>query len=53
MVEKRITVIEQNRYLALIERPECKRRWATENGVRQPRPLPIAQLADELSQVLS
>ncbi|GAB3156786.1 BREX-2 system adenine-specific DNA-methyltransferase PglX [Micromonospora sonneratiae] len=77
MVEKRIKVIEQNRYLALIERPECKRRWSTEgwdrmldralrdwlldrceardlwfapdeNGVSQPRPLSIAQLADEL-----
>ncbi|MEU4691910.1 BREX-2 system adenine-specific DNA-methyltransferase PglX [Actinoplanes sp. NPDC023714] len=30
IVEKRIRVIETNRYLALIERPECKRRWATE-----------------------
>ncbi|MEO3922748.1 BREX-2 system adenine-specific DNA-methyltransferase PglX [Micromonosporaceae bacterium B7E4] len=77
VVEQRIAVIEQNRYLALIERPECKRRWATEgwdrmldkalrdwlldrcetrelwyapdeNGVPQPRPLSIAQLADEL-----
>ncbi|MGX7669814.1 BREX-2 system adenine-specific DNA-methyltransferase PglX [Plantactinospora sp. DSM 117369] len=77
VVEKRIAVIEQNRYLALIERPECKRRWATEgwdrmldkalrdwlldrceahelwyapdeNGVPQPRPLSVAQLADEL-----
>ena len=77
MVEKRIAVIESNRNLALIERPECKRRWATEgwdklvdralrdwlldrcearelwyapdeNGNPQPRPLSIAQLADEL-----
>lgn len=77
VVEKRIKVIGQNRYLALIERPECKRRWATEgwdrlldralrdwlldrcekrelwyapdeNGFLQPRPLSIAQLADEL-----
>ncbi|WP_225947707.1 BREX-2 system adenine-specific DNA-methyltransferase PglX [Plantactinospora soyae] len=77
VVEKRIAIIEQNRYLALIERPECKRRWATEgwdrmldkalrdwlldrcearelwyapdeNGVPQPRPLSVAQLADEL-----
>ncbi|MFD6733614.1 BREX-2 system adenine-specific DNA-methyltransferase PglX [Micromonospora aurantiaca] len=30
VVEKRIQVIETNRYLALIERPEYKRRWATE-----------------------
>ncbi len=30
VVDKRIAVIENNRYLALIERPECKRRWATE-----------------------
>ena len=79
VVERRIQVIEQNRYLALIERPECKRRWATEgwdrmldqalkdwlldrcerrelwyaldeNGVPQPRPLSVAQLADELRQ---
>ncbi|MFC6020418.1 BREX-2 system adenine-specific DNA-methyltransferase PglX [Plantactinospora solaniradicis] len=34
VVEKRIAVIEQNRYLALIERPECKRRWATEGWDR-------------------
>jgi len=30
VVQRRIDVIESNRYLALIERPECKRRWATE-----------------------
>jgi hypothetical protein len=30
LVEKRIAVIEHNRQLALIERPECKRRWATD-----------------------
>lgn len=30
VVVKRIAVIESNRYLALIERPECKRRWATD-----------------------
>jgi hypothetical protein len=30
VVEKRISVIETNRSIALIERPECKRRWATE-----------------------
>jgi hypothetical protein len=30
VVEKRIAVIESNRYLALIERPECKRRWQTD-----------------------
>jgi hypothetical protein len=29
-VEKRIAVIESNRNVGLIERPECKRRWATE-----------------------
>ncbi len=76
MVERRIEVIESNRYLALIERPECKRRWATEgwdtmrdkalrdwlldrcearelwyhyvDGVEQPRPMSVNQLADEL-----
>jgi len=30
VVEKRIAVIESDRNIALIERPECKRRWATE-----------------------
>ncbi|WP_322761198.1 BREX-2 system adenine-specific DNA-methyltransferase PglX [Frankia sp. Cr2] len=30
VVERRIAVIGNNRHLALIERPECKRRWATE-----------------------
>src|SRR5690606_28460806 len=30
MVERRIAVIESNRHIALIERPECKRRWATD-----------------------
>lgn len=30
VVERRIAVIESNKYLALIERPECKRRWATD-----------------------
>ncbi|MEU8128732.1 BREX-2 system adenine-specific DNA-methyltransferase PglX [Micromonospora sp. NPDC049049] len=79
VVRKRIEVIESNRYLALIERPECKRRWGTdgwdklldkalrawlldrcearelwyapdENGNPQPRPLSVAQLADELGR---
>jgi hypothetical protein len=30
VVERRIAVIENNEKIALIERPECKRRWATE-----------------------
>ncbi|MGN9804752.1 BREX-2 system adenine-specific DNA-methyltransferase PglX [Micromonospora sp. L32] len=30
IVERRIAVIEGNRNIGLIERPECKRRWATE-----------------------
>lgn len=30
MVERRISIIEDNRNIALIERPECKRRWAAE-----------------------
>jgi len=34
-VEARITLIERRRDLALIERPECKRRWATESWERQ------------------
>jgi hypothetical protein len=29
LVERRIAVIESDRNLGLIERPECKRRWAT------------------------
>jgi hypothetical protein len=28
LVERRITIIESDRNIALIERPECKRRWA-------------------------
>ncbi|GAA3473661.1 BREX-2 system adenine-specific DNA-methyltransferase PglX [Nonomuraea roseola] len=31
VVEKRIEAIERRRDLALIERPECKRRWASES----------------------
>ncbi|WP_433531867.1 BREX-2 system adenine-specific DNA-methyltransferase PglX [Micromonospora sp. CA-263727] len=30
LVQRRIEVIESDRNIALIERPECKRRWATE-----------------------
>ncbi|MFE0590685.1 BREX-2 system adenine-specific DNA-methyltransferase PglX [Micromonospora echinospora] len=30
IVERRIALIESNRNIGLIERPECKRRWATE-----------------------
>jgi hypothetical protein len=30
VVERRIAVIEANRNIGLIERPECKRRWVTE-----------------------
>ncbi|MEH1101917.1 BREX-2 system adenine-specific DNA-methyltransferase PglX [Micromonospora sp. CPCC 205561] len=30
VVQRRIAVIESNRNIGLIERPECKRRWATE-----------------------
>ncbi|MEU3165216.1 BREX-2 system adenine-specific DNA-methyltransferase PglX [Streptosporangium sp. NPDC006930] len=30
VVEKRIALIETDRNIGLIERPECKRRWATE-----------------------
>ncbi|WP_203871865.1 BREX-2 system adenine-specific DNA-methyltransferase PglX, partial [Planomonospora parontospora] len=30
VVERRIALIESDRNIALIERPECKRRWATE-----------------------
>ncbi|MGI9003340.1 MAG: BREX-2 system adenine-specific DNA-methyltransferase PglX [Pseudonocardia sp.] len=34
-VEARIALIERRRDLALIERPECKRRWATEPWEKQ------------------
>jgi hypothetical protein len=30
VVQKRIDVIESNRAIGMVERPECKRRWATE-----------------------
>ncbi|MGB2567457.1 BREX-2 system adenine-specific DNA-methyltransferase PglX [Micromonospora citrea] len=30
LVQRRIEVIESDRHIALIERPECKRRWATD-----------------------
>ncbi|MGB2567120.1 BREX-2 system adenine-specific DNA-methyltransferase PglX [Micromonospora citrea] len=30
VVQRRIALIESNRNIGLIERPECKRRWATE-----------------------
>jgi len=30
LVQRRIEAIESDRNIALIERPECKRRWATE-----------------------
>ncbi|MEU5909665.1 BREX-2 system adenine-specific DNA-methyltransferase PglX [Micromonospora sp. NPDC047527] len=30
IVERRIAIIEGNRNIGLIERPECKRRWATD-----------------------
>jgi hypothetical protein len=35
VVAKRIELIERRRDLALIERPECKRRWQTESWERQ------------------
>ncbi len=35
VVEKRIELIERRRDLALIERPECKRRWSTEPWEKQ------------------
>ncbi|MFJ6676413.1 BREX-2 system adenine-specific DNA-methyltransferase PglX [Actinosynnema sp. NPDC091369] len=35
VVEARIALIEKRRDIALIERPECKRRWATEPWEKQ------------------
>jgi hypothetical protein len=35
VVETRIALIEKRRDIALIERPECKRRWATEPWEKQ------------------
>ncbi|MEU9023339.1 BREX-2 system adenine-specific DNA-methyltransferase PglX [Actinomadura sp. NPDC048394] len=37
IVGRRIEIIESRRDLALIERPECKRRWATEPWEKQAR----------------
>ncbi|MET7391906.1 BREX-2 system adenine-specific DNA-methyltransferase PglX [Dactylosporangium sp. NPDC005572] len=76
VVERRVAVIESNRSIGLIERPECKRRWSIEgwdalqekalrnwlldrceirdlwfqtvDGMEQPRPVTVSQLADEL-----
>jgi hypothetical protein len=77
LIQRRIDCIESRKDIALIERPECKRRWAHKpwevresaalrdwlldacerrelwftldhNGVEQPRPLTINQLADQL-----
>ncbi|MCY7340467.1 MAG: BREX-2 system adenine-specific DNA-methyltransferase PglX, partial [Pseudonocardia sp.] len=78
IVQARIDIIENRRDIALIERPECKRRWASptwekkegealqgwlldrceqpdlwftlRDGMRQPRPLTVSQLADRLSE---
>ncbi|WP_214403726.1 BREX-2 system adenine-specific DNA-methyltransferase PglX [Pseudonocardia lacus] len=78
VVQARIDLIENRRDIALIERPECKRRWAAptwekkegealrtwlldrceqpdlwfapRDGMRQPRPLTVSQLADRLSE---
>ncbi len=78
VVQARIDIIENRRDIGLIERPECKRRWAAptwekkegeaiqtwlldrcewpdlwfafRDGVRQPRPLTVSQLADRLSE---
>ncbi|MBA3907951.1 MAG: BREX-2 system adenine-specific DNA-methyltransferase PglX, partial [Pseudonocardiales bacterium] len=75
IVESRTEAIESRRDIALIERPECKRRWASQtwerkegealetwlldrceqpelwsalrDGIRQPRPLTVSQLADQ------
>ncbi|MFG3657078.1 BREX-2 system adenine-specific DNA-methyltransferase PglX [Streptomyces sp. NPDC047706] len=77
IVQARIDIIERRKDIALIERPECKRRWSVEpwekkekaalrtwlldrcedpalwfslrEGVNQPRPLTVNQLADALS----
>ena len=37
IVQARIDVIEKRRDIALIERPECKRRWATESWEKKER----------------
>lgn len=75
IVESRTETIESRRDIALIERPECKRRWASQtwerkegealetwlldrceqpelwsalrDGMTQPRPLTVSQLADQ------
>ena len=37
VVEERIDIIEKRRDIALIERPECKRRWITESWEKKER----------------
>ncbi|GAT68506.1 DNA methylase [Planomonospora sphaerica] len=46
VVEKRIEIIERRRDLALIERPECKRRWAAEPYAKKEREALTAWLLD-------
>ncbi|MGH3766442.1 MAG: BREX-2 system adenine-specific DNA-methyltransferase PglX [Pseudonocardiaceae bacterium] len=47
-VEARIALIENRRDLALIERPECKRRWATESWEKQQERVLRGWLLDRL-----
>jgi hypothetical protein len=50
LVERRIAAIEERRDIALIERPECKRRWATDPWPDQERRALRAWLLDRLER---
>lgn len=50
VVQKRIEVIEKRRDIALIERPECKRRWAAEPWEKREQQALTAWLLDRCEQ---
>jgi hypothetical protein len=50
LVERRIALIEERPDLALIERPECKRRWATKRWEEQEREALRDWVLDRLEQ---
>ncbi|MEV4078772.1 BREX-2 system adenine-specific DNA-methyltransferase PglX [Nonomuraea fuscirosea] len=50
VVQKRIEVIEKRRDIALIERPECKRRWTAESWEKREREALTGWLLDRCEQ---
>ncbi len=48
LVERRIELIESNKEIGLIERPQCKRRWETESWESQQQPALRNWLLDRL-----